>query len=160
MGLIITAIASLLGFSLALGELFAGIVFSRDPKAVRVDAPFDSIYQLFVPFFFIGIGLQIAPDSLGLAAGFGAVLLIAAVIGKLVGAGLPAWPFDGWAGAWLLGVSMVPRAEIALVVVQEGRRLGPWAVSDEVLSAIALIVLATSLFVPLVLRAMLGRIPP
>ena len=159
-GLIIAAIAAMLDFSLALGALFAGIVFSRDPKAVRVDASFDAIYQLFVPFFFIGIGLQIAPDSLGLAVGFGAVLLVAAVIGKMVGAGVPAWPLDGWNGAVLLGVSMVPRAEIALVVVMEGRRLGPWAITDEVFAAVTLVVLASSLFAPLALRLLLARIPP
>ena len=159
-GLIIAAIAGMLGFSLALGALFAGVVFSRDPKAVRVDTSFDAIYQLFVPFFFIGIGLQIAPESLGLAVGFGAVLLAAAVVGKLVGAGVPAWPLDGWTGAVLLGVSMVPRAEIALVVVMEGRRLGPWAITDEVFTAVTLVVLASSLSALLALRFLLARIPP
>jgi Kef-type K+ transport system membrane component KefB len=159
-GLIIAAIAGMLGFSLALGALFAGIMFSRDPKAVRVDASFDAIYQLLVPFFFIGIGLQIAPDSLGLAAGLGAVLLAAAVVGKLVGAGVPAWPLDGWTGAVLLSVSMVPRAEIALVVIMEGRRLGPWAISDEVFAAVTLVVLASSLCAPLALRYLFARIPP
>ncbi len=159
-GLIIAAVAGLLGFSLALGALFAGIVFTRDPRAVRVDASFDGLYQLFVPFFFIGIGLQIDPDTLGGAAGVGGVLVAVAVLGKLLGAGLPALPIDGWAGAGLIGVSMVPRAEIALVVMQEGRHLGAWAVPDDIFSAMILVVVATCLTAPIDLKVLLTRMLP
>jgi Kef-type K+ transport system membrane component KefB len=88
-GFIIAALAGLLGFSLALGAFFAGLVFSRDPKAVKLDASFGALYDLFTPFFFIGIGIKIEPSSLSSAVGLGAVLMLAAIIGKLIGNGLP-----------------------------------------------------------------------
>lgn len=158
-GLAIAALAGLLGFSLAIGALFAGLVFSRDPEAVRVDASFDAIHDMLVPFFFIGIGLQIDLASLPLGLGLGGALLAAAVLGKVVGAGGPALLTSGAAGAALIGVSMVPRAEIAMVVAREGRKLGDWAVPPEVYSALIFITLVTCLLTPLVLRWMLARWP-
>jgi Kef-type K+ transport system membrane component KefB len=43
LGFIIAALAGLLGFSLAMGAFFAGLVFSRDPKAVKLDASFGAL---------------------------------------------------------------------------------------------------------------------
>ncbi|MFW5836379.1 MAG: cation:proton antiporter, partial [Desulfovibrionaceae bacterium] len=66
-GFVIAALAGLLGFSLAIGAFFAGLVFSRDPEAVRIEGAFQPIYELFVPFFFIAIGMRIAPGAMGAA---------------------------------------------------------------------------------------------
>ena len=63
-GFIIAAVAGLLGFSAAIGAFFAGLLFSRDSEAVKMDASFGALYELFTPFFFIGIGLNIDPRSL------------------------------------------------------------------------------------------------
>lgn len=52
-GLIIAAIAGLLGFSVAIGAFFAGLVFSRDPQAVKLDTSFSTLYEFFVPFFLL-----------------------------------------------------------------------------------------------------------
>ena len=58
-GLAIAATAGYLGFSLAIGTLFAGLAFSRDPQAVHTDAKFAYMYEFPSPFFFIHIGMQI-----------------------------------------------------------------------------------------------------
>jgi len=158
-GFIIAALAGVLGFSLALGAFFAGLVFSRDPKAVKLDASFGALYDLFTPFFFIGIGLKIEPSSLNSAVGLGVVLTIVAVIGKLIGNGLPSLFFMGWTSVLLLSVSMVPRAEIAMIVMQRGRDLGDWAVPDHVFGAMVVVSLATCIFSPLALKRMLKRWP-
>jgi Kef-type K+ transport system membrane component KefB len=51
-GFITAAIASLLGFSYALGAFFAGLVFSRDPQAVKLESSFRSLYFFLLPFSF------------------------------------------------------------------------------------------------------------
>ncbi len=56
-GFIIAAMAAILGFTLALGAFFAGIAFSRDPKAQITNESFKPMEDFFAPFFFIGIGL-------------------------------------------------------------------------------------------------------
>jgi Kef-type K+ transport system membrane component KefB len=90
-------------------------MFSRDPEAVRLEGKFEAIYALFVPFFFINIGYRFDPRALGSAASLGMALFAAAVAGKFVGAGAPLLFREGVKGATILGVSMAPRAEIALL---------------------------------------------
>jgi Kef-type K+ transport system membrane component KefB len=159
-GLIIAAVASLFGFSIAIGSFFAGLIFSRDPEAVHLETGFMPLHAFFVPFFFIAIGFRIEPDTLGLALEFGGFLLIVAVLGKIVGAGLPALFTTSATGALLIGVSMVPRAEIAMVIGQQARNLGDWAMPPVVFSGIALVSLATCLAAPLIVRMLIKKNSP
>jgi Kef-type K+ transport system membrane component KefB len=158
-GFIIASFAEVLGFSVAIGAMFAGLVFSRDPQAVKIDASFGSLYELFSPFFFIEIGLLIDPASLTSAMGIGLIILIARFIGKSIGAGMPAFFMTGWLGANLIGFSMVPQAEIAMIIMQHGRKLGPWAVAQDVFSGMVLVTAFTCLFSPLIIRGILLRWP-
>ena len=158
-GFMIAALAGILGFSVAIGAFFAGLLFSRDPQAVKFDASFGSLYELFTPFFFIGIGLQIAPNTLMTSLGIGSILLIAAVLGKVIGAGVPALLTTGATGAALIGVSMIPRAEISMIVMQRGLSLGDWAVPPHIFAAIIVVCALTSLIGPITLRRLLKRWP-
>ena len=63
--ILIAGVAAWLEFSAALGALFAGLAFSRDPEAVNIDAGFSGVYHLLAPFFFIGIGLAVEVDAIG-----------------------------------------------------------------------------------------------
>ncbi len=157
-GITIAGVAEWIGVSAAVGALFAGLVFSRDPEAVRIDAGFGGIHHLFMPFFFIGIGLALDPQALGGALGLGAALLAVAVLGKVVGAAVPALAATGTAGALLVGISMVPRAEIAMVVMSRGRELGDWAVPAELYAAFVLVAAATCLLSPLALSLAFRRL--
>ena len=156
-GFIIAALGGLLGFSVAVGAFFAGLVFSNDPDAVNFDTSFSTLYDFFVPFFFLNIGLQIDPQILTSSLGLGTVLLMVAVLGKLVGTGGPALVTVGWPSAALLSVSMIPRAEIVMVIMQRGQQLGDWAVPSEVFAAMAMVSVATCILSPLLLRPLLRR---
>jgi len=159
LGFVIAGMGALLGFSLAIGAFFAGLVFSRDPEAVKLDASFSSLYEIFSPFFFIGIGLHMDPRSLTSALGLGGVLFVLAVAGKLVGNGVLSLAVTDPVSALLISVSMVPRAEIAMVIMQKGHDLGAWAVPDAVFSGMVLVSLATCVISPAVLRMLLKRWP-
>lgn len=156
-GIIIASIAGILGFSVAIGAFFAGLVFSRDPKAVKIDTSFESLYEFFSPFFFIGIGLNIDPGSLTSSVNFGIMLLVIAVVGKLIGHGVPAWLTGGWISFWLIGVSMIPRAEIAMIIMKHGRNLGDWAVSSEVFTAMVFVSVLTCIVAPILIRKILTK---
>ncbi|MBS3818920.1 cation:proton antiporter [bacterium] len=158
-GFIIASLAALLGFSFALGAFFAGLVFSRDPDAVKLDSSFETLYDFFTPFFFIGIGLSMNPQSLTPALGIGLVLLLTAVVGKLIGNAVFSLTVTGWIPSVLISISMVPRAEIAMVVMQRGKELGEWAVPEKTFSAMVMVALATSLLAPLILRKGLKKWP-
>ena len=156
-GLAIAGVAAYLGFSLAIGALFAGLAFSRDPEAVRSDARFAGVYELLTPFFFIYIGMQVDPEVIVPSLGLAGVLFVPAVLGKFLGVGIPAWWVVGRRDAATFGLSMVPRAEIAMVVVYQCRVLGEGVVSDRVFGAMVVMALLTSTFAPLLLRAVLRR---
>jgi Kef-type K+ transport system membrane component KefB len=158
-GFIIAAIAGMAGFSVAIGAFFAGLAFSRDPDKVKMDASFDTLYEMFSPFFFIGIGISIAPGSLTAAAGMGLLLFFVAGLGKLIGHGLPAWLTGGLTGFLLIGVSMIPRAEITMIIMEHGLKLGPWAVPQQVFTAMVFVVLTTCMAATLTIRILLEKWP-
>ena len=154
---IIAALAGLMGFSVAVGAFFAGLVFCRDPDAVKFDASFATLYEFFVPFFFIHIGLQLEIDSFAMSLNLVTILLIVAVVGKVIGTGLPAIITTGRKSALLLGISMVPRAEIAMVIMERGRQLGDWAVSPQIFTSMIIVSGITCIASPLVLRPLLQK---
>lgn len=156
-GFVIAAVAEVLGFSLAIGALFAGLAFSRDPERVRLDRAFETLFRFFVPFFFVGIGLNVAIASLPVALSLGSILLIIAIVGKVAGTALPLVAATGGSGALLIGVSMVPRAEIAMIVMERGQALGDWAVPPDLFGAMVFVSLGTCLLTPPVIRYLLRR---
>ncbi|MGE3954999.1 MAG: cation:proton antiporter [Parachlamydiales bacterium] len=154
-GMIIASIASLVHTSFAVGAFFAGIAFSRDPKAVRLHVSMESLLDLFVPFFFFWIGYQTTLSHLGQEWPLFLILLGVTLIAKLLSTGLPArWVGLSPKGSLLIGLSMLPRAEITMVVAEHGLILG--FIGRGTYSLISLIVLisclATSVLVRLVDR--------
>ncbi len=158
-GLMFAAVAALLAFSLAIGAFFAGLVFSRDPECIKREASIDPLYDLFTPFFFIGIGLSIDPGSLLAALRMGGILIGVAVLGKIIADGLPVLAMRGIQGAALIGVSMVPRAEISMIIMGKGLAMGGDVVPARVFSAMVMVSAVTCIGAPLVVRSLLRRWP-
>ena len=156
-GILIAAVSGYLGFSLAIGALFAGLAFSRDPQAVHADTRFAYFYEFFTPFFFIQIGMQIDPGTFISSIGLATLLLVAAVVGKVAGVGGAALVTLPKSDAMLLGVSMIPRAEIALVVIYQCQLLGGNMVPDEIFTAMVWVSVMTSIIAPLIVRSLLKR---
>lgn len=158
--LMIASLGEGLGFSLPVGALFAGLVFSRDPDAIKVDASFSSIFDLFTPFFFIWIGLSLDVAAIPAGLGIAGAIFAVAVFGKVAGTALPALPFLGASSALVLGVSLIPRAEIAMVIVAEGRKLGDWAMPPALYAGVVLASTMTCVLAPIATNALLRRWPP
>ena len=155
-GLVIAAIADYMGFSSAIGALFAGLAFSRDPEAVRTDGGFTYFYEFLTPFFFIHIGMQVELGMLVDAIDVGLLLLLVAIVSKLVFTVAPALLSMNRRNAINLGISMVPRAEIALVVVYECQAIDNRIVPPEMFAGIVLVSLITSIVSPIALRRTLS----
>lgn len=156
-GFVIAGIAGLLGFPLAIGAFFAGLAFSHDATAIRIESSFESISELFTPFFFIHIGFLVSPSALAAGIPLGGALLTAAVLGKILGTVPPAKLGSDWSTAWIMGVSMVPRSEIALLVVQTASTTHPAILSPGVLSGMVLVCAVTSVLTPPLLHPLLSR---
>ena len=159
-GILISGLSAWLGFSAAIGALVAGLVFSRDPEAVKIDGGFRGIHELLTPFFFVGIGLSIDLDAVTSSSLAVGALVAVAIVGKVVGAGLPALATMGAVGAATVGISMVPRAEIAMVIISRGHELGEWVVPGELYAAFVIVSITTCIAAPVALEYMFRRWPP
>ena len=152
---IIASTAEFMGLSMAIGALFAGLAFSRDPAERNIDEAFGFLLAVFGPFFFVAIGLSVDMTALDGAIGLSAALALMAVVGKLLGAGVPAAVMLGWRPGALIGFSMVPRAEIFLLVMLFGLTLGAWAVPQALYNAAVLTSIATCIIGPVIVGMML-----
>jgi len=148
------------GMAAITGTFLAGLMFSRTPQKADIEQSIQSIaYSFFVPIFFVNIGLIINLRELD-AGILIAVLLIsvAAVLGKVIGAGLGAKIGKySWKEALAVGIGMISRGEVGLIVAKV--ELDQDLLSPEIFSAIIGMVLVTTLITPPLLRISLKEHP-
>ncbi len=157
---VVAGAAGALGFSAAIGAFFAGLLFSRAVHRVHGETPFLSLYDLLTPFFFVDMAYHLELGALGEAWRTGLVLLVPATLGKLLGGGLPLVRREGLLPAAQLAVSLLPRAEIALVVMGLGRALGPEVVPPHLYGGVLFVSAVLCLVTPLALGRLLALAPP
>ena len=148
--------AELLGGMAAItGAFIAGLMMARSGEREQVERGVHALaYGLFVPIFFINIGLSVNARSLQVEIlWFTLIIILTAIIGKWLGAGIGA----RLGGLNLresvqLGAGMVSRGEVGLIVANVGINEG--LVSSNEFSAIVGMVLVTTLVTPPILRAL------
>jgi Kef-type K+ transport system membrane component KefB len=168
-GMLVFAIVVMLAYGLAaelagnmaalIGAFLAGMMFARTQEKGLIDQGMNALaYGLFVPIFFINIGLSVDLHTLQL----GDIWLVLAVTlvaigGKVFGAaagarlgGLPKHE------AFQLGAGMVARGEVTLIVAAMGTRSG--LIDGSAFSAIVAAVLLSTLVTPPLLRFTLTRL--
>jgi Kef-type K+ transport system membrane component KefB len=142
------------------GAFLAGLWLGRTPYKERIEAGMSTIaYSIFVPIFFINIGLsanarELSADSLVLLG----LLLVVAVLGKVLGA--------GWGGmmggltrleALQLGVGMMSRGEVGLIVASVGVAEG--LITPSGFAVVVGIVIITTILTPIALRFLFRNQP-
>jgi len=155
-------LANLSGLATIVGAFTAGLILQDsyfihwgEPGQHRFNikdlvAPLEAI---MVPIFFVLMGLQVKleaflePGIIGITA----VLLAAAIIGKLI-SGLGAERNNS---RLMIGVGMMPRGEVGLIFVSIGKTLG--VIDDRLFSAIVLMIIITTLATPPSLKVLLKK---
>lgn len=143
------------GMAAITGAFIAGLMMARSGERERVEHGVHALaYSLFVPIFFINIGLSInartiEPDMLV----FALVITLVAIVGKWVGAGIGA-KLGGLntREAVQLGAGMVSRGEVGLIVANVGITQG--LIGSNLFSAVVAMVLVTTLVTPPILRSL------
>lgn len=142
--------AELVGQMAALiGAFLAGLMFARTPEREIIQQGTTTLaYALFVPIFFVNIGLSVNLHSVQPTAIWLILVVSAAAIGgKLLGASLGArlggLPIHE---AFQLGPGMVPRGEVTLIIASLGNTLG--LISGNAFTAIVVVVLVSTLVTP------------
>ncbi|MEA1984867.1 MAG: cation:proton antiporter [Euryarchaeota archaeon] len=150
--------AELMGLHAVIGAFVGGVLLSDIPlaKIENVQSKVSGVaYGIFVPIFFAYIGLSIDPATLHSIGMFTVLVVLMALLGKLLGgfAGARMIGFDNH-DSLIFGTGLMARAGVELVVISIGREMG--IVTDEMFSAIVLMV-AVSLFVsPVLLKMVIG----
>ncbi len=146
--------AEMLGSMAAItGAFMAGLIFSRSPVKERIESGMAALaYGLFVPVFFINVGLTANLRELtGPTLWIFLVTVITAIIGKIFGAGLGGlWGGLSRLEALQLGIGMVSRGEVGLIVAAVGLNEG--LISAQVFSALVGVIILTTLLTPPMLR--------
>ncbi|MCI1985823.1 MAG: cation:proton antiporter [Lactobacillus sp.] len=145
-------VADFVGLSAAVGAFFAGIAIGQTTARHTVAAHLEPIgYAVFIPVFFVSIGLSLTMNGMGSQLGFILVLTLAAVASKLFGAGggarLASFTMPE---AYFVGAGMVSRGEMALIVAQIGYQAHLLGRQDY--SVMIAVIIITTLLAPFLLK--------
>lgn len=144
--------ADLMGMAAIIGSFAAGLALSQTDYKHAIEIKVEPIaYAVFVPVFFVSIGLNVSFDGVGSQLGFVVALTIIAILTKLIGGAL---------GARLTGIStrssiaigsgMVSRGEVALIIASTGLQAS--LLPDEYFTSVIITVILSTLIAPPLLK--------
>lgn len=135
------------------GAYIAGLIVGRSIFREEVETKFHVItYSFFAPIFFVSIGIETQLQSIvGKLVLFTILIVIVAIIGKVIGCGVPA-RMAGFSTkeSLRLGVGMMSRGEVALIVSSIALTSG--ILNKDVFSVMIIMILVTTLATPVLLR--------
>jgi Kef-type K+ transport system membrane component KefB len=140
----------------------AGLSFVSQPLKTQIDRATDAIvYVFFVPVFFVSVGLETDLRSFTLeAVPLALALLAAAIVSKMLGAGLPALAVGfGKRESLQLGVCMISRGEVGLIIMSIALASGAFVTGDPLFASLFVVLLLTTLIAPVLVRRVF-REPP
>jgi Kef-type K+ transport system membrane component KefB len=152
-------LAGAFGLAAIVGAFAAGLIleevhFSGFRDDIHIEQLIRPVSTFLVPIFFVLMGIQVRletfanPGILGLAGG----LTLAAILGKQVcGFGVLERRLD----RLTVGAGMVPRGEVGLIFAGIGKSLK--VIDDATFSALAIMVIVTTLIAPPLLKWTLAR---
>jgi Kef-type K+ transport system membrane component KefB len=155
----IAALAQVSGIAAITGAYVAGLLLNRhgrfEPVADKVRIVGDAV---FVPIFLVKTGMDARVEQLGAVVVLVIALTCVAIVTKIVGCGAGA----RLAGlttrqSLVVGVGMISRGEVAVIVA--GLALSAGAITSQIFSASIVVVLATTLVTPPLLRLALRGLP-
>jgi len=135
-----------------IGAFAAGIAIAQTNFKHTVEKKVEPIaYSIFVPIFFVSIGLNVSFEGIGKQWVFLILITIVACLTKLLG---------GWVGARLtgfdsrssliIGSGMVSRGEVALIIGATGLQAG--LVQPEYFTPVVIMVIVSTLVTPPLLK--------
>ncbi|MEK4660647.1 monovalent cation:proton antiporter-2 (CPA2) family protein [Priestia sp. FSL H7-0729] len=146
--------ADLMGMAGIIGSFAAGIAISQTNFKNVVEKKIEPIaYSIFVPVFFVSIGLNVSFEGVGQQIGFLIVLTVAAVLTKLLGGALGA-KITGFSNvsSFAIGAGMVSRGEVALIIASTGLQAG--LLLPEYFTSVIIMVILTTLIAPPLLKVL------
>ena len=147
-----------IGLATIVGAFAAGLILNEEHFASHAEArtvaeSFEPLESIFVPIFFVLMGLQVNlaaflnPATLLFTGAF----IVAAILGKLVAGLVAGKGIDRLS----VGIGMIPRGEVGLIFASIGKTMG--VVSAPIYAALVVVVMVTTLVTPPALKWSFGR---
>ncbi|MCI1695496.1 cation:proton antiporter [Aneurinibacillus aneurinilyticus] len=152
--------AELLGIAGIIGAFAAGIAISQTAYKEEVEHKLEPIaYAIFVPIFFVSIGMEVSFTGIGNQLWFIIILTFIAILTKLVGSGLGA-RMTGFPrrSSLAIGAGMVSRGEVALIIAAIG--LESHLLAQEYFTPIVIVVILTTIVTPPMLKILFSSNKP
>ncbi|MCG7344573.1 cation:proton antiporter [Sporosarcina sp. ACRSL] len=149
--------AEYLGIAGIIGTFFAGIAIAQTKFKDEIEHKVEPIaYGIFVPFFFVSIGLAVSFEGIGDQIGFLIVFSVIAVITKFIGAGIGA-RVSGFntKSSMGIGAGMISRGEVALILAVMGLESG--LLPAEYYTSMIIVIIVTTIVTPPLLKAIFGK---
>ena len=149
--------ADLVGLSAVVGSFFAGVAVAQTPYQQEIDSSIEPIgYAVFIPMFFVSIGLNMTFKGLLTNWLFIVILLVLALLTKWGGCGLGAKMLGmSWHSGDIIGAGMVSRGEMALIIAQVGYEAH--LLSDKFYSSVIIVIILTTIIAPFMLKSAIMR---
>ncbi len=142
----------MMGIAGIIGAFAAGIAISQTEYKHEVEHKIEPIaYAIFVPVFFVSIGMEITFQGIGSQLWFIIIMTLIAIFTKLIGSGLGA-RLTGFnlQSSISIGAGMVSRGEVALIIAANG--LTANLLAKENFTAIVIVVILTTIITPPLLK--------
>lgn len=140
-----------------IGAFAAGIAIAQTNFKKEVEHKLEPIaYAVFVPVFFVSIGVSVTfngiMEQLPLIAG----LTIMAVLTKIIGCGLGARVTGfSWNSSIRIGAGMISRGEVALIIAAIGLEMN--LLPQDFFTSVVIVVILTTLITPPLLKKLFGE---
>lgn len=152
------SLADLVHLSGAVGAFFAGIAVANTKACHDIAEAFEPLgYAVFIPVFFVNVGLVMRLNHFFDSLVFIVVMTILACLTKLIGSGGGAMlmGFDRQSG-YVIGSGMIARGEMALITAQIGYEAH--LLSSKYYSAVITVVVLATILAPFILKHALKRL--
>lgn len=149
--------ADSLGIAAIIGSFFAGIAISQTKFKEEIEEKVEPIANgLFVPFFFVSIGLSVSFAGIGNQIWVIVVFSLIALLSKFIGSGLGA-KMSGFSmrSSMGIGAGMISRGEVALIIAAMG--LDSKLLPPEYYTPMIIVVVITTLATPPLLKGIFGK---
>ena len=152
--LALSVAADIIGLATIIGAFAAGLILAKTARRAHIEERVKPVADLFVPVFFVTVGMKVEPARLhpfATDAQFGlALLLTALAVASKLAAGLAV--YQPGVRRWSVGVGMVPRGEVGLIFAGTGLAVG--VVTADLYSALVMAVMLTTFVAPPWLKAL------
>lgn len=157
LGFLLAYLVTLADLHPVVGAYVAGLMFAATREREEILEKTRPIMLFLAPFFFAYLGMQVDLGLLKTAVDIASILIILAIVGKIVGCYIPARLVGKLrhAGAMIVGIGMVPRAEVGLIIAGAGLTAG--AIDRELFGAAVAVGIVTTLVTPILLKPFFKR---